>query len=607
MSERPLELGKLALLVVLALAAFLPFTRNGFIWDDDLWVTANPTLLTSQGLWDIWFRLGSNPQYYPLVHTVFWLEYHTWGLEPFGYHLVNVLLHALSAVLLWRLLARLAVPGALLGALVFAVHPMQVESVAWITELKNVLSCVFYLLAAHAFLRFWELEGSVAGWKRWRFHALALVCFACALLSKTVTSTLPAALVLLAWWKQPKFRWRWILEVAPMLALGAGMALVTAWMEKQFVGASGPDWAFTPIDRLLIAGRVAWFYLGKFVWPHPMLFLYPRWTIDAHEAWQYLFPVAFVAAILALYFLRRRIGKGPVTALLFYVGTLVPALGFVNVYPMRFSFVANHFSYHALMGPAALLGALAYLTRERLGAALRPVWMGAGVVATAALMMITWSQVPSYADQPTLWRSVLERNPTCWIAHVNLGMDGYQRGDLNAAERHYREVVRLAPHFKTAHFNLGSVLERLGRIPEAIAEYEAEIAEHPKTALVHVNLGVLLARTGNVQKAIEHLQDGVRLDPATPEFRFNLGAALEQTGQPAKAAEQFTEALRLGSRDPRVYDSFARVHVALGQVDQALAGMRTFAAARPDDKAAREVVEKLQRLQARKVKDAQPK
>lgn len=587
------ERWKALLLVVLVFAAFAPFTSQGFIWDDDLWVTDNPTLRTWAGLGEIWFRPGSHPQYYPLVQSVFWLEYQAFGLEPLGYHVVNIVLHALSTLLLWRLLSRLNVPGALLGAACFAVHPMQVESVAWITELKNALSCVFYLLAAHTFLSYSELEVGGESRRRWGFYGLTLFLFACAITSKSVTASLPAAILLVSWWKEQRFPWRRVVEVLPMFAAGAGMGVVTAWMEWKFVRATGADWDFTFLERFLIAGRAACFYLAKLVWPHPMAFLYPRWTIDASEAWQYAFPAGILALVGALFLLRGRLGKGPLVALLFYLGTLLPALGFVNVYPMRFSFVANHFAYHALIGPMAALGAGAWLLHRRLTSIPRVAKLVAAIVVGALLLVSTWRQAPEYRDEPTLWRSVLARDPKAWIAHVNLGEDAFRRGDFVAAERHYREVVRLAPHFETAHYNLGTALERLGRLEEAIAEYRAEVAAYPNRAINHVNLGVLLARTGDPRGAEVQLSEGVRLEPTRAEYVCNLGVLYESAGDPNQAATQFLRALELGSTDPRVYQSCARVLVALGRTEEALRTFRALVESRPGDAAARSVLEAL--------------
>jgi hypothetical protein len=250
----PVWLG--SLIAVLVILVYLPALRNGFIWDDDSYVTENPTLRDLSGLRRIWFEMGAVPQYYPMVHTTFWLEYHLWGLNPVGYHLINVLLHATAAILLWQVLQRSQIRGAWLAAVIFALHPIEVESVSWVTECKNVLSAVFYFAAALAYLRFDALmEAGGSNRQRWCWYLGALLLLLAALLSKTVTGSLPAALLLLCCWKKGRVHWGDTLPLLPFFVLGAGLGLLTAEMEKYHVGAQGADWSLTFTDRCLIASR----------------------------------------------------------------------------------------------------------------------------------------------------------------------------------------------------------------------------------------------------------------------------------------------------------------------------------------------------------------
>ena len=290
----------------LTLAAYAPALQANYIWDDDDHVTKNPTLRSLDGLRQIWFLPTALPQYYPAVHTTFWLEYHLWGLHPVGYHLVNVLLHACNALLFWRLLVRLAVPGAWLAAAILAVHPVEVESVAWITERKNVLSLALSLAAILAYLRFSPFEMrrrrrscSAAG--RYGWYASALILFAVALLSKTVVASLPAVLLVLAAWKRSRIGRRDVAPLLPFFLLGTCLGLATVWLERMHVGAAGEEWDFTILDRVLMAGRALWFYAAKLAWPQPLAFFYPRWQVDDRVWWQYLFPFASLAVIAALW------------------------------------------------------------------------------------------------------------------------------------------------------------------------------------------------------------------------------------------------------------------------------------------------------------------
>jgi hypothetical protein len=250
-------------------------------------------------------------------------------LQPFGYHLVNVLLHASNAVLLWLVLRPLELRGAWWAAAVFALHPVSVESVAWITERKNILSGLFYFLTGLAYFRFRPLMNrEPARGYDWRYYPLVFALFLCALLSKTVTCSLPAVLLLLVWWKNGRVERRDVLALTPLFILGAALALITIGMEQR-AGAVGAEWSLSLVQRCLLAGRALWFYASKLLWPRNLTFLYPHWEIDAGAPWQYVFPLAALSGLVALWSLRSRIGKGPLVAMLFFAGTLVPAKGFL--------------------------------------------------------------------------------------------------------------------------------------------------------------------------------------------------------------------------------------------------------------------------------------
>ena len=336
-------------LVILCSIVYIHFLQNSFIWDDDYYLTQNPHLKKVDGLKRIWFDLGATPQYYPLVFTSFWIEHKFWALDPLGYHLDNIIIHCINAVLLWRILYFLGVKGSWLAAAIFAIHPVQVESVAWITERKNLLSGFFSFLSLYFFLKFYNPDKPLNfnedqnGERPWPIYGVSLFFFICALWSKTVASTLPAVILLIHWWKQNSIRKKIFLMMIPYFTLGFVFSIITIQLEKFKVGAIGPEWDFSFLDRLLIAGRALWFYIGKLVWPNPIIFTYPRWSIDDSIWWQYIYPVTFLFLIFLLWHWRKNIGRGPLTAILFFAGSLFPALGFFNVYPMRFSFVADHF------------------------------------------------------------------------------------------------------------------------------------------------------------------------------------------------------------------------------------------------------------------------
>ena len=522
------------LIVLATLAAYWPVYSAGFIWDDDDYVINNQNLHDLHGLREIWLNPKATPQYYPLVHTTFWLEYHLWGLNPCGFHVVNVCLQVVVALLLWRVLARLGLPGAWLAAAIFALHPVQVESVAWITERKNVLSAVFYLLAALAYWRFAEGEPGVKEPRDWRFYAVALLLYVAALLSKTVTCSLPAALLLVIWWKRGRWRGRDVLPLIPFFVVGLGLGLTTAWIEKTQVGASGPEWQLNFLQRGLIAGRALWFYATNLLFPGNLMFIYPRWTIDTGVWWQWLFPLAALAVLAALWAARGRIGRGPLTAVLFFALTLAPALGFINVYPMRFSFVADHFQYLAAIGLIAL--AAAWLVRC-------PPGIGYGLLLVYAVL--TAQQCGIYKNLEVLWRDTLRKNPACWMAHTNLGRLLAQAGKFDEAEGHYQAALGIDPKMEDIHYNYANLLARTGRPEAAQTEYEQAVALNPAKPDPHNNLGALLLKLHRPDEAIAQYRQAIRLAPEVMSYHYNLGSALAGEHQPAEAAREFQRALEL--------------------------------------------------------------
>ena len=492
-----------AALLTVTVIAYLPAIRGDFVWDDDDHVSNNLTLRSAEGLRAIWLDPAATPQYYPLVHTSFWIEYRLWGLAPAGYHITNILLHAAGAILLWRVLLLLSVPGAWVVAMIFAVHPVHVESVAWITERKNVLSGVFYLSAMLAYLKV-ALDAPPGGEHgRWlRRYALACVLFLLALLSKTVTATLPAALLLLILWKRRRILARDIWLLLPLVVVGATMAAITVWLERHHVGAQGIDWQLSPLERCVIAGRALWFYAHTLVWPANLAFSYPRWHIDAADLGQLAYPLAAAGVVVVLWLARHRIGAGPLVAVLLFVGTLVPALGFFDVFPMRYSFVADHFQYLASIGLIALAVSAGVRLLDRWPPARAHAALALALVLVPVLATLTWRHTHVFADHETLWRDTVEKYPASWMAHTTLGALLGRRGELRDAESHYREAVRLNPDFSTARINLGGLLANQGRFDEAIPQMREAVRLEPGSLEPYISLGRALLLNGQSDEAV---------------------------------------------------------------------------------------------------------
>jgi len=562
----PGDLVALPLLLVLALLAYHTVWHGGFVWDDNAHVT-RPGLRSLHGLWRIWFEPGATQQYYPALHSAFWMEHRLWGDAPSWYHVANVVLHGCAACLLYRVLRRLSVPGAFLGAALFAVHPVCAESVAWVSEQKNTISAVFYLAAALAYLRY--DSGRRTGW-----YAAGLGLFLLALLSKSVAATLPAALLVVVWWKRGRISWRGdVLPLAPWLALGAGAGVMTSWMERTHVGASGAAFALGIAERFLVAGRALWFYLGKILWPVNLTFVYPRWPIDARDPVQYLFPAAAAAALAGLWLIRGR-SRAPLAAALLFAGTLFPALGFINVFPFIYSFVADHFQY---MAAAVILSAAA----AALATAARPLpapgraaaWAAAGCVV-ALLASLTWRQGSMYADAETLWRATIARNPSAWMAYNNLAADLLKDGSVDEAIADARKAIELDPSDAEAHITLGEALLKEGRGAEGLAQYGVALQIEPGNPIAHNNLGNVLLKAGRVDEAIVHYRAALVARPDSPKAHGNLGEAYLLKGRLDEAVAQLGEALANDPLDPGATTNLGIALAQEGRVDAAMAQFR---------------------------------
>jgi tetratricopeptide (TPR) repeat protein len=566
------------LLLAATLLVYQRVWHAGFVWDDDAHVI-RPELQPLRGLWRIWFEPGATQQYYPVLYSAFWLELRLWGYSAPGYHLANLVLHGTAAWLLYLALRRLCVPGALLGACAFALHPVCVESVAWISEQKNTLSAVFYLAAALAYLRF------DAG-RRPAWYALGMLLFGLALLSKTVTATLPAALLVVIWWKRGRVSWRGdVLPLAPWLAMGAAAGAVTAWMERTHVGAGGAAFALGAAERILVAGRATWFYLGKVFWPADLVFIYPRWTLDTGSLWQFLCPAGVVAALAALYGLRHR-SRGPLAAALLFAGTLFPALGFVDVYPFRFSFVADHFAYlAAAMALSAAAAGLA-LAAGRLSRGMRAAAIAAGTCALALLASLTWRQSAEYKDVITLWRATLARNPGCWLARNDLGLALMAQGKTDEAIAEYRGAIEAEPGFAGAHNNLGIALMGRGQPDAAIAQYRRALELEPGDAETHNNLAMALRREGRLDEALAQYGMAMAIKPDDLATNFNMGNALLQAGRVPDAIARYEKALEISPDFADAHNNLGNALRRLGRTEDAIAEYRKALAIDPSNERA---------------------
>jgi tetratricopeptide (TPR) repeat protein len=523
-------------LVAVTLLAYIPAYRAGFIWDDPDYILNNPTLRSPEGLARMWTDRQSLPQWYPLVHTTFWVEYQLWETHPAGYHVVNVILHACGALVLWRLLKRLHLPGAWLAACLFAVHPVHVESVAWVTERKNVLSLLLYLLSMSAYVRAIDLQpdrpprdAPVLSW-----YAGSLALFLGALFSKTVTCSLPAAMLLVIWWKTGRIRARDVAWLVPFFAIAIYLALGTAQLERVRVGAQGHEWQYADtalgdvLARTIIAGKALWFYAWKLVWPAKLAFVYERWTIEWRDLLQYIFPVSALTVIVALFLLRRRIGRGPVVAVLYFAGTLFPALGFFNVFPHRYAFVADHFQYHASIGLIALAAALVARGMTRFSFPVRAL---IALLLILPLAVLTYSQAQVYRSPITLWDDTVHKSPNNWMPWTNLGNALVAAKLTEQALPHYEKALELAPHVDDVQYNAGHLRARQRRYRDAEQHFRRAVEIKPTYVPAWESLGDLYADELNEpRKAIDAYQRAHEIAPWRPGPKRKMDDLLRRLG-----------------------------------------------------------------------------
>ncbi len=566
-----------ALLVGLVVAAYAPALRAGFIWDDDVYVIDNPLLVEEDGLARIWLSRDAQSQYFPLVYTAFRIERALWGLDPFGYHLVNVLIHAASALLLWRLLRRLSFAGAWFAAAIFALHPVQVESVAWVTERKNVMSLFFSPASLLAWLRFAEPRGASTGRRRagaLAWYMASLVGYLLALASKATACTLPAAQLLVLWLRGHAIDRRRVAQVLPFLAFGVGLGLFVVHWERTEIGTVGERFEISLVESFLVATRACWFYLGKLLWPTELTFSYPKFAIDPGDPLQYGWALAGALLLWALWRWRGALGNAPLAAAIFFVATLSPVLGFIPLFTFWYSYVADHYQYVASIGPIALFAAgSTWLLRERahLGA---PARAGAAALVLVALGVLTWKQCHIYETEETLWRDTIAKHPESWMAHTNLGRYLLRNGRTEEAVDTYARVFPLKPDAYRAHIARARGLMKLDRDEEAEEHLKAALAVRPGHYTAHQALARLLWQRGDRAGAKRHYEAMIELVPRSPAGHFLMGRALENEGRHREAIVHYRNTLEVDPDHQEARRGIARIEGVERELEGASDGPR---------------------------------
>ena len=521
--------------VVAAFVSYWPALTGQFVWDDDVLLTNNALVKASDGLYRMWFTTEA-VDYWPLTGTSFWIEWRLWGMKPFGYHVTNLLIHLASAGLIWAVLKRLSVPGAAVAASIFALHPVNVESVAWIVQRKNVLSLFFFLLSGLWFLIHDEDSSRRVG--RWYWFSLA--AFVLAMLSKGSVAILPLALLLVVWWRHNRVTGRDLALTAPFFVIAVAFTLLNVWLQTRHVAEAIRD--VTLLERFLGAAAIVWFYLSKAVLPLGLVFVYPQWTITAADPrWWLPIATALAATGILIYYRQRPLGRGMLFAWLYFVIALVPVMGLVDVYFMRYSLVADHYQYVAIVGVAAAAGAFAGRVNTPAS-----VTTAAVAVVVTLLAVLTYRESHTFRDLETLYRVTIARNPDAWLAHQNLGVELAKRpGHLDEAIESFKTVLAIYPGSVEAHRNLALAYWRTpGRTDDAIREYEEALRLDPNKAVDHLSLSrLLLDRPDRQADALRHAEMAVRLDPTSWEALETLGGLLLSVDRRTEAAAAYRAAI----------------------------------------------------------------
>ena len=553
------------LLLLGVIVAYSPVWWAGYVWDDDLYVTANPVIVGPLGLKEIWTTKDAD--ICPLTITSFWVEHALWGLRPLPYHLVNVLLHGLSAIVLWRVLRLLQIPGAFLGAALWALHPVLVESVAWIAELKNTQSTFFYLLSILFFTKSLKPADSSESTAGFYYYGLTLLFAAMAMASKSSTVILPLVLGLCAWWIKGRWEWRTAARMGPILLMSLAAGLLSVWT----VSLHSTHWNRSWPERVITAGDAIWFYLGKLFWPQPLMTIYPRWEVDAHQALAYL-PLLAVAIVLIVFWLRRETWARPwFFCSAYFILALLPVLGLVEHGFSQYSLVADHFQNLASMGPLALIGAGVVRLADL--AAPGKLWLKPILGASALLVLgfVSWQRAWAYESEEILWTDTLTKNPNCWAGYSNLGIVYLDRGQVDEALAQFQRALEINPHFAIAYANLSNALIQKGKADEATVQSQKALEINPNLDVGYNNLGLALVKKGRIEEGITQYRKAMAVNPYYALAHYNLGNVLSEKGDWDGALSEFQRAVELNPNDATAYNGLGNALQQKGRVDEAIA------------------------------------
>jgi tetratricopeptide (TPR) repeat protein len=569
MTDRQRQVTGSGIIIILCLLAYLPALDAPFIWDDTFYLTENPMISAADGLRRFWFTTEA-PDYYPLTSTTWWLEWRLWGANPMPYRLVNILLHATAAILIWRVLSQLRIAGGWIASLLFALHPVNVPSVAVICERKNVLALPLMLVALLFYLKFEKTD-------RWLWHGLSLTLFFLSTLAKSAVVMLPCALLILAWWQRDRIEQRDLIRTAPFFGVSLVMGLVTVWFQynRALDGQPVPLGDFA--SRLTGAAWAVWFYLAKAIAPFGLSMIYPRQQFSGASlaAWMPLFSLLVCAFVAWRY--RRGWGKHALAGIGIFAVMLFPVLGFFSQGFYEHSLVADWWQYFSLPAIIALVVAAVRPLLEQFK--LKPHIPC--ILSVLVVLSLTFNRARIFSDEELLWRDTIRHDPNSWAGNFNLAHILEKRGDPEAAIRHYRAAIAARPDRPEPFSNLGELLTRRGATREALALFERAVATAPNYTPAHVNLANLLYSLGETERALRHYDAAMRIKPDSPDARTaraalhnNLALTAANAGKHDEAARHFQTALQSDPNTGAVHHNFAITLLKLDRPDDAIAHLR---------------------------------
>jgi len=554
---------QVALIVAAVVFIYSPALHGDWLWDDDILITKNPVVRDPYGFWKIWFQPGSLFDYFPLKVTVEWLEWQLWGNDTFGYHLLNVLLHITSALLVWRLFARLGLRLAWLGGLIFAVHPVAVESVAWIAELKNTLSLPLFLLSACAWVDY-DARG------RRNDYLTALGFFVAAMLCKTTMVMFPFVILLYVWWRRGRIRLADLKTSAPFFAVSLVLGLITIWFLRNHAIGHHEAPLAGALSRIALAGLSLAFYFSKCFWPVGLLPMYPKWPVDPPSPFQFLPWLVLIGLIAWFVATRKTWGKNLLLGLGFFVINLLPFIGFIAASYMNFTWVMDHLLYLPMIGLIGLAVAGLGQIETRLPAANRSVLVGAVLVLAALLAWQSRGYAKLYVDYKTMALYTLERYPDAWLMRNNYGISLVKLGQIPQGMEQIEKSIETNPRYAVSHYNLGFILRNNGRFDEAIAQFELALKIDPDYVEARSNLGAALAQANRISEAIDQFNQILQRHSDFFDARKNLAAALFQTGHDAESIEQYEKAVKIDPNQPEVRGELGTVYFHAGDLSRAI-------------------------------------